>query len=49
LEESLKEPHVKEFDLTGRAMKGWVLVEQAQSQNWPACCISGRQTKGGKG
>ena len=25
-EEALKEPHVKEFDITGRAMKGWVLV-----------------------
>jgi TfoX/Sxy family transcriptional regulator of competence genes len=26
-QEALKEPHVKEFDITGRAMKGWVLVE----------------------
>ena len=26
-EEALKKPHVKEFDITGRAMKGWVLVE----------------------
>jgi TfoX/Sxy family transcriptional regulator of competence genes len=26
-EEALKEPHVKEFDITGRSMKGWVLVE----------------------
>jgi TfoX/Sxy family transcriptional regulator of competence genes len=26
-EEALKEPHVKEFDITGRAMKGWLLVE----------------------
>jgi TfoX/Sxy family transcriptional regulator of competence genes len=26
-EEALPEPHVKEFDITGRAMKGWVLVE----------------------
>ena len=25
-EEALREPHVKEFDITGRAMKGWVLV-----------------------
>ena len=25
-EEALKEPHVSEFDITGRAMKGWVLV-----------------------
>ncbi len=26
-EEALMEAHVKEFDITGRAMKGWVLVE----------------------
>jgi TfoX/Sxy family transcriptional regulator of competence genes len=26
-DEALMEPHVKEFDITGRAMKGWVLVE----------------------
>jgi hypothetical protein len=26
-EEALKGPHVKEFDITGRPMKGWVLVE----------------------
>jgi TfoX/Sxy family transcriptional regulator of competence genes len=26
-DEALKEPHVKEFDITGRAMMGWVLVE----------------------
>jgi hypothetical protein len=25
-EEALKETHVSEFDITGRAMKGWVLV-----------------------
>jgi TfoX/Sxy family transcriptional regulator of competence genes len=25
-EETLLEPHVKEFDITGRAMKGWVVV-----------------------
>ena len=24
-EEALREPHVSEFDITGRAMKGWVL------------------------
>jgi TfoX/Sxy family transcriptional regulator of competence genes len=24
---ALMEPHVKEFDITGRSMKGWVLVE----------------------
>jgi hypothetical protein len=26
-DEALKEQHVKEFDITGRLMKGWVLVE----------------------
>ena len=26
-EEALPEPHVREFDITGRPMKGWVLVE----------------------
>lgn len=26
-EAALHEPHVKEFDITGRAMKGWALVE----------------------
>jgi len=27
-EDVLLEPHVTEFDITGRPMKGWVLVEQ---------------------
>jgi hypothetical protein len=26
-DEALKEPHVREFDITRRAMKGWVLVD----------------------
>src|SRR5215472_12374645 len=26
-DEALKEPHVKEFDITGKPMTGWVLVE----------------------
>src|SRR5271170_3441152 len=26
-DDALLEPHVQEFDITGRAMKGWVLVE----------------------
>jgi TfoX/Sxy family transcriptional regulator of competence genes len=26
-DEALNEPHVREFDITGKAMKGWVLVE----------------------
>src|SRR5262245_435233 len=25
-EDALREPHVKEFDITGRPMKGWILV-----------------------
>src|SRR5262245_60640236 len=25
-EEALKEPHVRVFDITGRPMKGWILV-----------------------
>ena len=25
-DEALKEPHVKAFDITGKSMKGWVLV-----------------------
>src|SRR5476649_1929772 len=28
-EDAQLEPHVKEFDITGRPMKGWVLVEPA--------------------
>jgi TfoX/Sxy family transcriptional regulator of competence genes len=26
-EKALKQPHVKEFDITGRPMKNWVLIE----------------------
>lgn len=26
-QDALLEPHVREFDITGRPMKGWVLVE----------------------
>ena len=39
-EDVLLEPHVKEFDITGQAMKGWVLVEPEgvedddQSKDW---------------
>jgi len=25
--DALNEPHVKEFDVTGRPMKGWIMVE----------------------
>jgi hypothetical protein len=27
--DALKEPHVKEFDITGRPMKGWLLIGPA--------------------
>lgn len=26
-EQALRQPHVSEFDVTGRPMKGWVLIE----------------------
>src|SRR3954452_22574973 len=32
-EEALEEPHVKEFDITGRPMRNWVLVEPEGIQN----------------
>ena len=32
-EAALKQPHVKDFDITGRAMKGWVLVGPEGVQN----------------
>ena len=32
-EDALLEPHVKEFDITGRPMKGWVLVEPEGVEN----------------
>jgi TfoX/Sxy family transcriptional regulator of competence genes len=28
-EQALSQPHVKEFDITGRPMKGWISVEPA--------------------
>jgi len=27
-EDALLEPHVREFDITGKAMKGWIMVER---------------------
>ncbi len=30
---ALKQPHVREFDITGRPMKGWVLVEPEGVEN----------------
>ena len=32
-EEALKEPHVKEFDITGKPMRNWVLVGPEGVQN----------------
>ena len=32
-EEALLEPHVRAFDITGKPMKGWVLVEPEGVQN----------------
>ena len=43
--EALKEPHVKEFDITGRPMKGWVMVEPEgiegddQLRDWIQCAL----------
>ena len=40
-EEALLEPHVREFDITGRPMKGWVLIEPAgvEGDDQLACWI----------
>jgi TfoX/Sxy family transcriptional regulator of competence genes len=32
-DEALKEPHVSEFNITGRSMKGWVLVAPEGVEN----------------
>jgi hypothetical protein len=32
-DEALRESHVRDFDFTGRPMKGWVLVEPAGVEN----------------
>ena len=32
-DEALRQPHVREFDVTGRAMKGWVMVEPDGIEN----------------
>src|SRR5262245_25450592 len=43
---ALKEPHVKEFDITGRPMKGWILVEAVgvedddQLKDWIARAVN---------
>jgi len=35
-EAALTEPHTRVFDLSGRPMKGWILVETAGLANEPA-------------
>lgn len=32
-DEALAEPYVKEFDITGKAMRGWVMVESEGVEN----------------
>ena len=32
-DKALRQPHVREFDITGRAMKGWVMVEPEGIEN----------------
>ena len=38
--DALREPHVKDFDITGKPMKGWIMVEpegvekEDQLKNW---------------
>ena len=45
-EEALEEPHVKEFDITGKAMRGWVMVEsvgvedEASLKSWVQRAVS---------
>ena len=31
--EALTQPHVREFDLTGRSMKGWIFIQPAGVEN----------------
>jgi TfoX/Sxy family transcriptional regulator of competence genes len=44
-EDALRESFVSEFDITGRAMKGWVLVAEEgvedddQLQDWIECAV----------
>ena len=52
-DDALLEPHVKPFDITGRAMKGWVLVapegleDEDQLKDWiqPAVKFVGKLPK----
>jgi TfoX N-terminal domain len=49
-DEALKEPHVREFDVTGRAMRGWVLIGPGASKattGWPGGS-GGRRSSSGR-
>ena len=45
-EEALAKPHVKEFDITGKSMRGWIMVEsagvedEASLKSWVQCALS---------
>ena len=45
-EAALLEPHVGEFDITGKPMKGWVMVEPAgvatdeELRDWVGRCVA---------
>jgi len=45
-EAALAEPHVKEFDITGKSMRGWVMVEnggvedEASLKSWVQRAVS---------
>jgi hypothetical protein len=44
--EALREPNVREFDITGKALKGWVMVEPAgvttddELREWVGRCVA---------
>jgi TfoX/Sxy family transcriptional regulator of competence genes len=44
--EALREPNVREFDITGKSMKGWVMVEPAgvatddDLREWVGRCVA---------
>ena len=44
--EALREPHVREFDITGKAMRGWVMVDAGgvttgdELREWVNRCIA---------
>lgn len=45
--EALREPHVRPFDITGKAMKGWVMVgpealsdDDDELKEWVSRCVA---------